>query len=179
MTDEAVMELVKKGDLEKTSILYERYQGMLYNFYLKLSFETELSKDLTQNVFYRLIKYRNSYQSGMSFKAWFFQMARNLYKDHVTNQKNKRSRFSDLEKLGNIAAEKLQDTEQAEREKALYKALTLLDEDQREIIILTKFQKMKYNTIAELMGITESAVKVKVHRAVKKLKGLYFMTEQN
>ena len=106
-------------------------------------------------------------------------MARNLYKDHVSNQKNKRSRFSDLEKLGNIAAEKLQDTEQAEREKALYKALTLLDEDQREIIILTKFQKMKYNTIAELMGITESAVKVKVHRAVKKLKGLYFMTEQN
>ncbi|MEM1136703.1 MAG: sigma-70 family RNA polymerase sigma factor [Bacteroidota bacterium] len=178
MTDEAVMEMVKQGDLEKVSILFERYQKMLYNFFLKLSFETELSKDLTQNVFYRLIKYRNSYRQGHSFKSWFFQMARNLYKDHMSNAKNKKNRFGDIEKISDLASEKLQDVEQAEREKALYKALSLLDQEQREIIILSKFQKMKYIDIAGVMDITESAVKVKVHRAIKKLKGLYFMTEQ-
>ncbi len=179
MTDEAVMAMVKKGDLEKAAILFERYQAMLYNFFVKLSFETELSKDLTQNVFYRLIKYRNSFNEQKPFKAWFFQLARNQYLDHIKNIKNKRSRFDDLEKLAHKAAENMQDEAQKEREKVLYKALSLLDEEQREMIVLSKFQKMKYIEIAQILGITESAVKVKVHRAIKKLKGVYFMTEQN
>ncbi len=183
MTDEAVMAMVKKGDLEKAAILFERYQAMLYNFFVKLSFETELSKDLTQNVFYRLIKYRNSFNEQKPFKAWFFQLARNQYLDHVKNSKNKKSRtgarFDDLEKLAHKAAENMQEEAQKEREKVLYKALSLLDEEQREMIVLSKFQKMKYIEIAQILGITESAVKVKVHRAIKKLKGVYFMTEQN
>ncbi len=179
MTDEEVMAMVKKGDLEKAAILFERYQAMLYNFFVKLSFETELSKDLTQNVFYRLIKYRNSFNESKAFKAWFFQLARNQYLDHVSNAKNKRSRFDDLEKLAHKAAENMQDQTQAEREKVLYKALSLLDEEQRELIVLSKFQKMKYTDIAQILNITEAAVKVKVHRAIKKLKGVYFMTEQN
>ena len=179
MTDEEVMAMVKKGDLEKASILFERYQAMLYNFFVKLSFDAELSKDLTQNVFYRLIKYRNSFNEGKAFKAWFFQLARNQYLDHVGNAKNKRSRFDDLEKLAHKAAENMQDQAQSEREKVLYKALSLLDEEQRELIVLSKFQKMKYTDIAQILNITEAAVKVKVHRAIKKLKGVYFMTEQN
>lgn len=179
MTDEEVMAMLKKGDLEKAAILFERYQAMLYNFFVKLSFETELSKDLTQNVFLRLIKYRNSYDERKSFKAWFFQLARNQYLDHVNNVKNKRSRFDDLEKLAHKAAENMQDQAQTEREEVLYKALSLLDEEQRELIVLSKFQKMKYTDIAQIYNITEAAVKVKVHRAIKKLKGVYFMTEQN
>jgi len=179
MTDEVVMAMVKKGDLEKAAILFERYQGMLYNFFVKLSFETELSKDLTQNVFYRLIKYRSSYKEDKTFKAWFFQLARNQYLDHIGNAKNKRSRFDDLEKLAHQAATHMQDELQIEREKVLYKALSLLDEEQRELIVLSKFQKMKYTEIAQILNSTETAVKVKVHRAIKKLKGVYFMTEQN
>ena len=52
-------------------------------------------------------------------------------------------------------------------------ALGRLPEDKREVLLLSKYQDKKYREIAELLGCTESAVKVKVFRALQELKVLY------
>jgi RNA polymerase sigma factor (sigma-70 family) len=55
----------------------------------------------------------------------------------------------------------------------LRNAMANLSEESREVLILSKFQELKYNEIAQIMDITEGAVKVRVHRAISQLKNMY------
>ena len=58
----------------------------------------------------------------------------------------------------------------------LQRALSYLNHADRELIIMNRFQEIKYEQIAEIIGSNENAVKVKTHRAIKKLKDIYFKT---
>ena len=70
LTDEHIMSQVSQGDIRQSGLLFERYQTKMYNFYLRNTRDIELSKDLTQQVFIKLIKYRKSYKNQNSYKIW-------------------------------------------------------------------------------------------------------------
>jgi RNA polymerase sigma-70 factor (ECF subfamily) len=61
----------------------------------------------------------------------------------------------------------------------LHQALAGLPADDREVLVLTRFQKMKYQEVAAILGTTESNVKVKVFRALEKLRTSFFQLESN
>jgi RNA polymerase sigma factor (sigma-70 family) len=96
-------------------------------------------------------------------------------KDHY--RKNKRSSaFVDTEQVEH----QLQDSTTAdekihrkEEEKLLKRALEQLNEIDRELIILSRYKEMKYQEIAVLLNLSEGAIKVRVHRAVKQLREKY------
>src|SRR5947209_7889692 len=87
LPDEELMFLVRNGVVEMLGVLFDRYQSPLFNFYCKLTGDRSVSEDLVQDVFYRILKYRKSYQSGMSFKSWMYQIARNARLDQAKRQK--------------------------------------------------------------------------------------------
>ena len=58
------------------------------------------------------------------------------------------------------------------------KAMQQLPPEQLEILLLTRYQKMKYAEVGELIGCSEGAVKLKVFRALQQLRSLYFKLEQ-
>ncbi len=177
LTDEKIMAQVVSGDIHKTAMLFERYHVKLYNYYCHSLMDESLSKDLTQNVFEKIIKYRNSYREENCFSAWMFRIANNVMYDHFRKEKSIRKRneghYMSTDQFVN-PNEKL---EKEEQKKLLHQAISQLAPDQREIIWLSRFEKMKYVQIAEMMDSTEAAVKVKVHRAMKKLKELYLKLE--
>ncbi|MEO1049607.1 MAG: sigma-70 family RNA polymerase sigma factor [Bacteroidota bacterium] len=178
MTEEKLMEAVKHGDLKKASAIFDLYHKRMYNFFVKITLDRELGHDLTQNLFLRLIKYRGSYKEGMKFQSWFFQMARNVYADHFRKTKFMYSDFTDIERLGEYTHGNDEENEQTEREKLLYRSLGKLDEEDRELLVLSRFQKLKYEEISQVMDISVANVKVKVHRAIKKLRDNYFQLEK-
>lgn len=178
MTDELLMEAVKNGDLQQASALFERYNKRIFNFLARLTMDRALAEDLTQNVFLRIIKYRNSYREGARFQSWIYQVARNVFSDHYQAHKNKFSDFVDVEKV----SDSLYDTEDGdtldEQEKLLQRSMAKLNEEQRELLILTRFQHMKYEEVAAIMDTTVANIKVKVHRAILKLREHYFELEK-
>jgi RNA polymerase sigma factor (sigma-70 family) len=178
MTDEMIMEAVKNGDLQQASVLFERYNKRIYNFLVRMTMSKVLAEDLTQNVFLRMIKYRNSYREGNKFHSWIYQIARNVFSDHYQMHKNKFAGFVDVEKVGESIAEKEDSIEQDERERILHRSLALLNEEQRELLILTRFQHLRYEEVAVIMDTTVANIKVKVHRAIQKLREHYFQLEQ-
>src|SRR5687767_14265479 len=99
MTDEVIMEAVKSGNLQQTTLLFERYNKRIYNFLARMTMDRSLAEDLTQNVFFRIIKYRNSYRDGARFQSWIYQIARNVFSDHYQTVKNRYSDFVDVEKI--------------------------------------------------------------------------------
>lgn len=178
MTDEAIMEAVKSGDLQQASLLFERYNKRIFNFLAKMTMDREVAEDLTQNVFLRMIKYRNSYREGNRFQAWIYQVARNVFSDHYQTNKNKRADFVDVEKMEDRIYEAEDSGFQEEQENILHKSMALLSNEQRELLVLTRFQHMKYEEVAILMDTTVANIKVKVHRAIGKLREHYFQLEK-
>lgn len=175
MTDEMLMEAVKNGDLQQASLLFERYHKRLFNFLAQMTMERTIAEDLTQNVFLRMLKYRNSYREGAKFQSWIFQMARNVFVDHYQEAKNK-SGMVKMENLPDKIDEQNHDVEQQER--VLHLSLQRLPEEQRELLVLTRFQHMKYEEVAQIMNTSVANIKVKVHRAINKLREHYFELEK-
>src|SRR5258708_39661754 len=86
---------VKEGYLSELSELFERYHEKLYNFFLKLTFDPAASEDLTQNLFYRIIRYRHTFDATAgTYKSWMYQMARNIHVDFCHQQRKYAHRFS-------------------------------------------------------------------------------------
>ena len=147
------MEKVRDGDLDRLGLLFERYKRPLYGFFYGLNREQELSEDLVQNTFVRILKYRRLFRGepagrtgGGDFKAWMFHIARNVNNDHY--RKNKLSlKKDDLEKWQErLSNDENRSTEihQEEEQHMLSMAMDRLPVDKREILLLSKYQEKKY-----------------------------------
>jgi len=178
MTDEIIMEAVKNGDLQQATLLFERYNRRIYNFLARVTLDKILAEDLTQNVFFRIIKYRSSYREGARFQSWIYQVARNVFADHYQTLKNKKSDFVDVENIKDYMADNEERQLQDEKEILLHRSMARLSEEQRELLVLTRFQQMKYEEVAALMDTTVANIKVKVHRALIRLREYYFELER-
>lgn len=180
LTDNALMLKVKDGDLSKLGLLFERYKKPLFGFFYGINKNAELSEDLVQNAFYRILKYRYLFRGEGDFRTWMFHIARNVSHDHF--RKNKHAGFAERiesweERLsgGHEVAAELQ---QQESQALLQQALDRLPQDRREILMLSKFQEKKYKEIGDILGCSEGAVKVKVFRALQELKEVYQALER-
>ncbi len=178
MTDEMIMEAVKNGDLKQASLLFERYHKPIYNFLARMTMDRAMAEDLTQNVFLRIIKYRASYREGLRFQSWIYQVARNIFSDHYQKQKNRFSDFVDVEKISEYMPDSEDNKSADEQEQLLSRSMEMLSEEQRELLVLTRFQHMKYEDVAIIMNTTVANIKVKVHRAIAKLREHYFQLEK-
>jgi RNA polymerase sigma factor (sigma-70 family) len=177
MTDESIMEAIKSGDLQQAAVLFDRYYKRIFNFLARMTMDREVAEDLTQNVFLRMIKYRGSFKEGNKFQSWIYQIARNVFSDHYQMHKMKTRGFVDVEKVGGFIQDTDESQEQEERERILHRSLALLSEEQRELLVLTRFQHLKYEEVAAMMDTTVANIKVKVHRAIQKLREHYFELE--
>ena len=168
------MLLVKEGHLSELTALFDRYQVGLYNFFLRLTGDRAASQDLTQNLFYRLIRYRGSYQPAHgSFRSWIYRMARNVHLDFCKQKEKAPGRLSDPEEVEEQLADQTSGYSQDQFER-LDVAMEALDPDHREVLVLSRYQGLKYEEIAHIRDSSVAAVKVQVYRAIKQLRTLYF-----
>ena len=162
---------VRDGRLSDLTELFERYHVPLYNFFLRLTLDKELSADLTQNLFYRVLKYRQSFEPASgSFRSWAYRMARNIYSDHL--RQGQRVPGGSEEGLEGIVASDVPYNE--EPFDRLDAAMAKLSPEQREILVLSRYQGLKYDEISKLKDISVPAIKVQVFRALRQLREHYF-----
>lgn len=172
------MSAVKNGDVDLAAELYDRYSKRLYNYFVKISFNRDVGDDLLQNTFIRVLKYKHSYKEGKSFKSWLFQIARNVFADHLRQKKMRVSDYTEVSDMASQVADPMDRLSQNEKEALLYKSMLNLNHETREIIVMSKFENMKYEDIAKVLDCSVGAVKVKVHRAINKLRDNYFELEK-
>ena len=170
--DEIIMQHVKDGNLSEMSELFERYNVKLYNYFLKLTRNRLISQDLTQNLFYRMIRYKNSYKNEYSVKAWIYQMARNLHIDYCKEEKRSEALFLNTDTYPIDISDEIDGFPEDDYEK-LERSFAALNNEQRELIILSRYQGLKYEEISHIVNQSVPAIKVAIHRAIKQLRGIY------
>ncbi len=171
MTDESAMNFVVNGDLDKAAILYQRYKRPLFNFFIRFGVERNFCQDLTQQTFYRLIHYRHTFREGHEFKTWIYRIARNLFHDYL---KDNHLNISSLDENIEVFEEENTDDEQ---HKLVQIALQKLSPDYREVLQLSRYENLKYEQIADMLNVSVSVIKVRVHRAIKQLREIYLVLE--
>lgn len=171
---------VKDGDIDKLGLLFERYKKPLFGFFYGMNKDADLSEDLVQNVFFRILKYRYLFRGEGDFRTWMYHIARNVNHDHYRKIKWKgKDGLDSLKERPSLEENRQTEFQHDEEMELLAKALEQLPDDKREILLLSKYQDKKYREIGEILGCTEGAVKVKVFRALQELKEVYRKLEKH
>lgn len=166
LSDEEIMLQVREGVSEMLTVLFDRYQFPVFNFYRRLTGDRAISEDLVQDVFFRILKYRRSYRPGTPFRAWIYQIARNARIDYA----RKHPQSVEFEPEMSPAVGDRDDAEAEQQTALLHRALLQLPADKREILLLSRSQEMKYEDIARALECEVGTVKVRVHRALRELR---------
>jgi RNA polymerase sigma factor (sigma-70 family) len=170
---------VKNGDIDKMGLLYERYNRQLYRFLFNMTRQKELSEDMVQNIFLRMLKYPDGFIGFGEFKTWMYHIARNAVYDHFRKVKRTPTHYDLTNLEERIEGDQNSDTrlEKEQELKTLETAMDNLTDENRELLILCRFQELKYHEIAKILNTTEGAIKVRVHRALNQLKTNYLKIE--
>ncbi|HOW44830.1 MAG TPA: RNA polymerase sigma factor, partial [Candidatus Aminicenantes bacterium] len=163
----------QNGRLEMLAILFERHHVRLYNFFLRLSGDRGLSEDLVQEVFLRVLKYRHSFRGDSTFSAWMYQIGRNAHIDQVRARKPEVPIDEVWEQEPSSAPGPERRLEGDQEADLLARAMERLSLRKREVLLLSRFQELKYQEIAGMMACSVESVKVLVHRSLKELRRHY------
>lgn len=164
--------------------LYKQYAKTLYFYLLRLSGSRQLAEDLTQETFVRATVHLDEYE-GEEARAWLFKVARNAYLDEWRKQKRRKtipllSIFSSKEDMISPYGIPEDFLLMQETQQQLEDLLGYLPEQYRSIIYLREYEEFSYKEMMEALQLTEEQVKVKLHRARKRLailaerKGWYY-----
>jgi RNA polymerase sigma-70 factor (ECF subfamily) len=181
--DNAVMAQVSAGQVSQLAILFERHHRALFRYFVCMNSAREQAEDLVQDVFFRMLRYRESYDPAQSFTAWMYQIARNAGVDQV--RKRRPAEVVDIDAVLERRTELVSALPGPEENASHHQDLALLrramgqlPDDKREILVLSRFQGMKYEDIAEVLGCEVGTVKVRVYRAIRALEQIYFALEK-
>ncbi len=177
--DNLLMLQVKAGDLDKMGLLFERYHRPLYGFLYHMTGDSQTSEDLVQNVFYRMLKYRHTFTAEGEFHTWMYHLARNVIKDAYRQNKRSQQHYDVEAYAERISGDATADgeLEKKQQTEALQIALDKLSPEHKEVLVMSRYQELKYDEIASILNTTEGAIKVRVHRAMNELKKHYLKIE--
>lgn len=150
--------------------IYEKYYYDIYHFILYFSGNMNDAEDLTQEVFMRLLKSMEKFEGRSNLKTWLFSIAKHVVIDY--SRRRKIARLFSVRWLDNGRSYEQSPEnylECKENEKALIKEILQLKQLYRMVIILRGIKDYSVKETAEILGCSESQVKVTFHRAIKKL----------
>lgn len=162
-----LLDRCRRGDDLAWEALVRTYQSSVYAVTRHYFRDTEEARDVAQDVFIKLYERLASVGSSETFKAWLLQMARNACLDRLRRIKA-RPPASDVP-LENLMLSSEDDPEKSAneeaRERLLRRAVGELSERSREILLLKEIQGLKFEEVAEMLGLPLGTVKSRSNRA--------------
>lgn len=150
--------------------LYERYYEPIYRFVYRRTSDSDLSADLSSQVFLKALQRLSGYEyRGVPFSAWLFRIASNEVAQHFRDSRNQRTVSVEDHTLVEVA-EEMELDEDLWQVEDLIGAMDLLKPSDIEVIELRFFEQRPFKEVAEILGITESNAKVKTYRILERLK---------
>lgn len=170
-TDEDLMRAYVGGDEAAFQELFRRYAPIVFGMIKRHLRDAELAQELTQQTFFKLHGARADFRLDSRLRPWLLTIAMNLVREHWRRKKRRPQADIELDRRPAPMPER-SNLELDERSRLLHAAMQRLPESQRSVVELHWFQERPYREVAELLGTTEGAVRVRAHRAYNRLKDL-------
>jgi RNA polymerase sigma-70 factor (ECF subfamily) len=179
LTDEQLLGAHAAGRDGAYEVLIERYRNELLHFLIRFLSSRAAAEDVFQDTFLQIHLVADTFDTSRRFKPWLYTIAANKARDHHRKQKRRaaaslsapigRSGSDEVEFIDLLAGDDenpevpISEAEQAQLVKT---AVDELPVHYREILLLSYFQKMSYNQIADALDIPLGTVKSRLHSAV-------------
>lgn len=173
--EDLVKAIVKTNDTLLFEILYDRYAALVYNKCYGFAKDGDEAKDLTQDVFLKLFVKLASFKGKSKFSTWLYAFTYNHCVNYVTRNTAKKFEkkavdYKDIENLSDVEND---NSFQEMRVDKLKAALELVSPDEKMILLLKYQDGLSIKDIESVLGIGESAVKMRIKRAKDKLITVY------
>lgn len=174
-SDEEIVQRVVEGTGGDYALLVDRYQRPVFNLMYRYCRSDEEAADLSQDVFLRAYERLSSFDCRRKFFPWLYTLALNRAKDW---QRRNSRRLKELARLQwetePVRARSQQEEQLLSREEvqSLYGALDTLADTTREIVLLRFKEELPIRDLAEIFGLSESAVKMRIVRGLKEMKSI-------
>jgi RNA polymerase sigma-70 factor (ECF subfamily) len=170
--DQHYIEKVLQGDANSFAILVDRYKDMVFSVALKVVKNREEAEEVSQDTFIKAYRSLKSFKGDAKFSTWLYKIAYHNCMDRVKKiAKAYHTGTIDEVTENRIKAtdDVLKTIEQKERAIIIKECLGELPEDERAILWFFYFEELSLKEITEVTDYSENNVKVKLHRARKKL----------
>lgn len=171
LSDEELIEkIVKANDTHLFSQLYDRYAKLVYNKCLSFSKNVEEAQDLTHDIFLKLFIKLRSFKGNSKFSTWLYAFTYNHCINYVQRDSEKRKPKVDIEDYEERFSDEIPDDSiYSLKSEKLAKALNMIDVNDKAILLLKYQDEMPISEIKVILGIGESAVKMRIKRAKEKV----------
>lgn len=170
----AIINDILTGQRDRYRVLVDRYAPMVFSVVEKFANRQAEKEELAQQIFVKAYERLETFKQQSKFSSWLYSLARNHCLDYAKNIRRTNKEFSqmaDHELEEKMVIEDLPDKEVESKEwKAiLEKALSIITPIYAEAFLMKYRDNMTYKAMAKRLEVTESALKVRVHRARKEL----------
>ena len=176
MEDTKLVERAQGGDARAYSELVERHQARVYATLRKMTGDSDLAMDLTQDAFIRGWEQLASFHRRSAFSTWLYRIAVRLAYDAIERERRTTptgfDRVADRE-IADPAPGPDRRAEGRADSELLERRIAELPNVQRAVVVLRTYDDMPYREIAEILGTTETSARVSYHYAITKLRGRY------
>ena len=175
LNDQYYINLVLEGNTNAFAELVNRYKDLVFTLSLKVLQNREEAEEAAQDTFVKIFKSLDKFKGESKFSTWIYKITYNNCLDRLKKQKRIRpvvaiNEFTEHEvkSLMNV----LDTIEDNERKQMIKSCLDLLPPEESFLLTLYYFNENSLKEIAEVMGINENNVKIKLYRSRKKLTGI-------
>lgn len=184
LSDAELVQLAKVGQLEAFEVLVDRYERRVYTLAYRILNNQHDAEDATQETFLRVLEHLKEFQQNASFSTWLFRIATNTALKILHKRKEKvflslQEQTEPDKDTGTIPHpeyiadwQNLPDEliQQTETWRIMEEALQQLDKAHRLVFLLRDVEGLSIKETAQILGISENNVKIRLLRARLKLR---------
>lgn len=164
---------IHRGNREAVGDLVAAYQDRLFTYAFHMLGGSDDALDVTQEAFVKAYttlsgKYDAERCRKLDIRPWLYRIVRNLALNRLRSRRRRDDALVSMK--DNLPSQVFDTGNELARAGAIRKALDRLGRESRELVILRFIEQYTYAEIAEITGASESALRGKVYRALRKLR---------
>jgi len=170
LSDEELMKALSKGDQRAFDELYKRFYAQLLGYFKNMLWgDREKAEDMVHDIFAKIIKNPDYFDTNRSFRTWLFSVASNMCKNEYKKQAVRKNTSTGVEVYRSISSSTnvLAEVQDNQFQQAFEENLAKMDEKHREVFALRHLEGLSMKEIAEVMEINEGTVKSRLFYATK------------
>ena len=165
MSEDICKELTPSRSQEELERVFDNYYSKIFNYFRSRISSREEAQDLTGEVFVKIAGAWERYDpERAAVSTWIFTIARNVLTDFL-----RRNRGVTLELEELPVTDRYNNLENSDSREAILKAMTNLNDKEKEVLVLKYWSDLGNQEIASMLGISASQVGVVLYRSLKKL----------
>ena len=173
MSDEDLMKAISNGDKRAFDELYDRYSGPLMGyFFRKLWKDREKAEDFVHDLFAKIVRKPDLFDSSRKFKTWVYSVANNMCKNEYKRQEVRKNTSSGLDHTYNVgdgSTNVMNEVHESQFKLEFVKKLDELDAKHSEVFKLRHLEGLSIKEISEVLEISDGTVKSRLFYATKYL----------